>query len=63
MTGSVRGSLTGAGGGGLPSVLISIRETAQSAETDRYGVYAFPNVAAGTYVLVASASGYQTMHI
>ena len=62
-TGSVRGSLTGEGGKGLANVLVSIRETSQSAETDRYGQYAFPNVAAGTYVLVASASGYQTMHI
>jgi outer membrane receptor protein involved in Fe transport len=62
-TGSVKGSLTGEGGKGLPNVLVAIKETAQSTETDRYGVFAFPKVAAGTYVLVASAPGYQTMHI
>jgi len=62
-TGSVKGSLVGEGGRGLPDVLVSIRETAQSAPTDRYGVYVFPKVAAGTYVLVATAPGYQPMHI
>lgn len=62
-TGSVKGSLTGEGGKGVANILVSIRETAQSTETDKYGVYAFPNVAAGTYVLVASAPGYQTLHI
>src|SRR5258708_1108592 len=36
-SGSIRGSLTGAGGVRLANVLISIKETAQSAETDRYG--------------------------
>lgn len=61
--GSLRGSLTGEGGKGVADVLVSIRETAQSTSTDRYGVYFFPNVATGTYVLVASAPGYQTMHI
>lgn len=62
-TGAVKGSLTGEGGKGLPNVLVTIRETALSTETDKFGRYVFPKVAAGTYVLVASAPGYQTMHI
>lgn len=61
--GSLRGSLTGEGGIGLKDVLVSIPETGQSVSTDRNGVFGFPDVPAGTYMLVAKASGYQTMHI
>lgn len=62
-TGSIRGALAGEGGKGLAGVLVTVRETTQSAETDRYGEYVFPKMAAGTYVLVASAPGYQPLHI
>ena len=62
-TGLVKGTLTGEGGKGLPNVLVTIRETALSTETDKFGQYVFPKVAAGTYVLVASAPGYQPLHI
>jgi iron complex outermembrane receptor protein len=61
--GAVRGTLMGEGGRGLPNVLVAIRETAQSTETDKHGQYVFPKVAPGTYVLVATASGYQPLHI
>jgi outer membrane receptor protein involved in Fe transport len=62
-TASVKGSLTGEGGKGLSGALVAIRETAQSTSTDRHGQYVFPKVAAGTYVLVATAPGYQPLHI
>ncbi len=59
----MRGTLFGAGGAGLPDVLVAIRETGQSTSTDKHGVYVFPKVAEGTYVLVATAAGYQPLHI
>ena len=62
-TASVRGSLLGAGGVGVADVLVTVRETGQSTGTDRFGEYVFPKVAAGTYVLVATAPGYQPLHI
>lgn len=62
-TGSIKGSLVGEGGRGMENVLVTVRETAQSAETNRFGEYVFPKMAAGTYVLVATASGYQPLHI
>jgi len=62
-TGSVRGTLVGAGGGGMPDVSVAIRGTAEGALTNKYGEYVFPKMAAGTYVLVATAPGYQPMHI
>ncbi|MBI2814664.1 MAG: TonB-dependent receptor [Opitutae bacterium] len=61
-TGSVRGALVGEGGA-LAGVLVAVRETGQSTETDKFGAYVFPKVAAGTYVLVATAPGYQPLHI
>jgi outer membrane receptor protein involved in Fe transport len=63
-TGSIKGSLVGEEGTGLAGVLITVRETGQSAETDRFGAYFFPEMAAGNYMLVATASsGYRPLHI
>jgi len=62
-TGSIKGSLVGEGGGAVADVLVTVSETAQSASTNRYGEYVFPKMAAGTYVLVANAPGYQPLHI
>lgn len=61
--GSIRGSLVGEGGQALAGVLVAIQQTGQSAETDKYGQYVFPKMAAGTYVLVATGAGYQPLHI
>src|SRR5882724_3640993 len=38
-TGSVRGTLVGAGGGGMPDVSVAIRGTAEGALTNKYGEY------------------------
>jgi iron complex outermembrane receptor protein len=62
-TSSVKGALVGEGGRGFANVLVTVRETGQGAETDRNGEYVFPKMAAGTYVLVATAPGYQPLHI
>ena len=62
-TGSVKGSLTDEGGRGVTGVLVTIRGTAESTETNRNGEYIFPKVAAGTYVLVATSPDYQPLHI
>lgn len=61
--GALKGSLTGEGGRPAREVVVSIRETGQSTMTDAEGLYAFPDVAAGTYVLVATAPGFQPLHI
>ena len=62
-TGSIVGSLVWPDGAPASGVDIAIRETGQSAITDRYGRYAFGKVPAGTYLLVAHAEGYQPLHI
>jgi outer membrane receptor protein involved in Fe transport len=62
-TASIKGSLLGEGGKPLTGVLVAIRGTGLSASTDSDGEYLFPEVDAGTYILVATAPGYQPLHI
>lgn len=62
-TGSVKGVLLGETGKTFPEVFVTIRETGQSATTNRVGEYFFPEVVAGTYMFVATAPGYQPLHI
>lgn len=62
-TGSVQGSVSGENGRGLADARVTVRETGQSTVTDSYGVYVFPKLPAGTYVLFATADGYQPLHI
>jgi iron complex outermembrane receptor protein len=61
--GSVRGSLMLPGGGPAAGVLVVVHETGQSVETDKDGQFLFNAVAPGSHVLVASAEGYQPLHI
>jgi len=62
-TGSARGSLVLPGGGPAAGVLVVVRETGQSVETDKAGQFFFNAVAPGSHVLVARAEGYQPLHI
>lgn len=62
-TGSVKGTLVGDNGKALPEVFVTVREASQSATTGKNGEYFFPAVAAGNYTLVATAAGYQPLHI
>ncbi|MDB6113245.1 MAG: hypothetical protein JWQ62_190 [Lacunisphaera sp.] len=61
--GSIQGSLVGEGGKSIADILVTVRETGQSTTTDKYGVYLFSEMAEGNYLLVATASGYQPLHI
>lgn len=63
VTGSVRGALALPGGAPAAGVLVVVRDTAQSGETDRDGQFFFSAVAPGSHVLVARAEGYQPLHI
>ncbi len=62
-TGSVRGSLSLPGGAPAAGVLVVVRETSQSAETDQDGQFFFNAVAPGSHVLVVRAEGCQPLHI
>src|SRR5262249_47769128 len=66
MTGTVYGSITDAQGGVIPGatlILISDTRGTKSAPvvTNANGDYVFPNVAADTYTLEASMSGFKTV--
>jgi outer membrane receptor protein involved in Fe transport len=61
--GSVRGTLGWGDGRPAAGVTVVVGETAQAVKTDKYGEYYFPALKAGTYLLIATADGYQTLHI
>lgn len=61
--GSVRGSLFQPEGGAAAGVDVALRGTGLTVTTDRGGQYFFPEVPAGTYVLVAQAENYQPLHL
>jgi len=61
--GSVKGSLGWNDGRPAAGVTLLVSETGQMAQTDKYGEYYFPALKAGTYKLVATADGYQPLHI
>jgi outer membrane receptor protein involved in Fe transport len=61
--GSVRGSLGWGDGRPAAGVTVAVRETGQTVKTDKYGEYYFSALKAGTYLLVATADGYQPLHI
>jgi hypothetical protein len=62
-TGSIRGTLSWSDGRPAPDVLLVAKETGQTAKTDKYGEYYFPSLKTGTYLLIATAEGYQPLHI
>jgi iron complex outermembrane recepter protein len=62
-TGSLRGLLVWPSNEPAEGVIVLIHETGQSTQTDKFGQYYFPSVPSGHYLLVASADGYQPMHI
>lgn len=62
-TGSVRGSLAFPSGAPAVGVLVVVRDTAQSVETDKAGQFFFNSVAPRSHVLVATAPGCQPLHI
>jgi len=47
----------------IAGVSVMIRETGQTTVTDKLGTYRFTNVTPGAYTLVATAPGYQKLHI
>jgi outer membrane receptor protein involved in Fe transport len=61
--GSVRGTLSWSDGRPASGVLLVARETGQTAKTDKYGEYYFPSMKTGNYLFIATAEGYQTLHI
>jgi iron complex outermembrane recepter protein len=61
--GSVRGTLSWSDGRPASGVLVVARETGQTAKTDKYGEYYFPTLKTGNYLLMATAEGYQPLHI
>lgn len=63
VTGLVRGNLAGVDRRPVEGVAVRVRESGESAFTDRNGEYVFPSLAPGNYTLIASAEGYQTLHI
>jgi outer membrane receptor protein involved in Fe transport len=65
-TGSIEGTLLpppNARGRGLDGVTISIAQTGQASTLDKYGRFRFDDVSPGTYMLVASGSGYSRLRI
>ena len=61
--GSVRGTLSWSDGRPASGVLLVARETGQTAKTDKYGEYYFPSMKPGNYLFIATAEGYQSLHI
>lgn len=62
-TGGVKGSLAGLDRAALGNVSVRIKETDQSSIVDRDGAYEFTQVPAGNYTIIATADGYQPLHI
>lgn len=62
-TGSVRGTLIGPNGRPAEGVAVRIKEAAQSVLTDRNGDYFLIEVPSGAHTIVATAEGYQPLHI
>lgn len=62
-TGSIRGALIGSDGRITSTIALMIRETGQLASADRDGAYVLTKVPEGTYTLIATAEGYQPLHI
>lgn len=61
--GSLRGALLWPEGSPAPGVEVAMRGTSLSTVTNAEGVYFFPEVPAGTYLLIAQAEGYQPLHL
>lgn len=59
----VRGALSEPGGRPLAGVLVVLRGTGLSATTEATGEFIFGGVEPGNYVIVATASGYQPLHL
>ncbi|MBX7121938.1 MAG: TonB-dependent receptor [Opitutaceae bacterium] len=60
---SVQGTLFNPNGRPASGVTVQVWETGQSILTDRNGDYLLEDVPGGTYTLVATAPGYQPLHI
>lgn len=62
--GNIQGTITDSTGAVIPNASVSLIERAThvtlSTKSDASGVYAFPNVAVGTYSLIVRAPGFQT---
>ncbi len=63
VTGTVRGTLIGSDGRQAEGVTVRLRDTQLSVLTDRNGDYALLEVPAGSHIIVATAEGYQPLHI
>ncbi len=65
-TGGINGSVTDASGSAVPGAAVRLHQLAGSAlltaASDRSGHYAFENVAAGDYLLDATAPGLSALH-
>jgi len=62
-TASVRGVLFSSEGGPASRVNVRLGESGAPVVTDRSGKFLFSQVAPGNYTLIASAEGYQTLHV
>jgi len=62
-SGSVQGLLLLPEGTPAAEVNVMIRGLARSAATNQNGVYIFPEVPVGTYLLIARAEGFQPLHL
>jgi hypothetical protein len=62
-TGTISGTVTDAGGNGIPGVAITITNTAQGTKTevkaDEHGDFLFPSVQVGTYDILFEAKGFR----
>ncbi|HEY3827350.1 MAG TPA: TonB-dependent receptor [Bryobacteraceae bacterium] len=62
-TGTISGTITDSSGAGIPSVSITITNTAQGLKTkvtaDEHGDYLFPSVPVGTYDILFEAKGFR----
>src|SRR5580658_4841028 len=63
VTGKIAGTVTDPSGAGIPTVSITITNTAQGTETkvaaDEHGDYIFPSVPVGTYDILFQAKGFR----
>src|SRR5271156_1243406 len=60
---TISGTVTDSSGGGIPSVSVTITNTAQGLKTkvtaDEHGDYIFPSVPVGTYDVLFEAKGFR----
>jgi hypothetical protein len=63
-TGSIQGSVVDATGAAIPGATVTIvrgaTQVSRTAKSDNSGLFAFPNIEPGTYMLTATAPGFAT---